>query len=618
MTRIIKIIFLILICFSARSQSPTGLPTVNTPQGYYNVGWYRSDSGIVNALGDTTVRSRFAGLQIFWQHSGSDSNIWFFDGVKYFRYLRTAQDIINVLGYVPSPAFTLTTIGSSGPATYTGNVLNIPSYTGGGGGGIGTLNGLTAATQTFATGTAGTDFNIVSSISTHTFNFPTASASNRGLLGTADFATFAAKQPQINGTGFVKATGTIISFDNTVYYPNSNPNSFISRTGVSANPPILYNSSTGVFSGDTSAGLTHFATQAFVLANQAAGTITGAGNLVPLFSTSVSGNTLIFALTNAAANTALTNSTGSPAAPAYGKINNATLSNSSVTIASTDFSGAGSVALGATLTLNINNNAVTYGKIQTVTANKLFGNPTGSTANGTEIPLGFGLKFVAGALVLDTANLKDTIFAANGLTAAGLTGDSIILGGRLYQNTTISGANAFALILDSFPAAAGRGLRWNLGSDAGYDLYYRDSVTNFLHRLAKGTPGQFLHIPLTGGYDWAAASGGGSGGLTTQRVTSGSSGTVTGSNYQYVIDPSSTLSAYAATLPASPTDGQVVVFLFGGTLPSGVIVTSMSVIANSGQAIIDNTPVTAVSVTAGNSAEYRWVAANSSWYRFKP
>jgi hypothetical protein len=35
-------------------------------------------------------------------------------------------------------AFTLTTLGSSGPATYTGGVLNIPSYSGGGGGGSGT------------------------------------------------------------------------------------------------------------------------------------------------------------------------------------------------------------------------------------------------------------------------------------------------------------------------------------------------------------------------------------------------------------------------------------------------------------------------------------------------
>lgn len=52
-------------------------------------------------------------------------------------------------------------------------------------GGISSLNALTASTQTFATGTSGSDFNINSSTSTHTFNIPSASTSNRGLVTTA-------------------------------------------------------------------------------------------------------------------------------------------------------------------------------------------------------------------------------------------------------------------------------------------------------------------------------------------------------------------------------------------------------------------------------------------------
>lgn len=58
------------------------------------------------------------------------------------------------------------------------------------GGGITTLNTLTGITQTFATGTSGTDFGISSSGTTHTFNIPTASASNRGALSTSDWTTF--------------------------------------------------------------------------------------------------------------------------------------------------------------------------------------------------------------------------------------------------------------------------------------------------------------------------------------------------------------------------------------------------------------------------------------------
>lgn len=82
----------------------------------------------------------------------------------------------------------------------------------GGGGGISTLNTLTASTQTFATGTSGTDFNISSVTSTHTFNFPSSSASNRGLLTSTDWSTFNGKQTALSGTGYVKFSGTTPSY----------------------------------------------------------------------------------------------------------------------------------------------------------------------------------------------------------------------------------------------------------------------------------------------------------------------------------------------------------------------------------------------------------------------
>lgn len=50
--------------------------------------------------------------------------------------------------------------------------------------GLTSLNALTASVQTMGTGTSGTDFNISSSGSAHTFNIPDASASNRGLVTT--------------------------------------------------------------------------------------------------------------------------------------------------------------------------------------------------------------------------------------------------------------------------------------------------------------------------------------------------------------------------------------------------------------------------------------------------
>lgn len=75
--------------------------------------------------------------------------------------------------------------------------------------GIGSLNGLTAPTQYFATGTSGTNFAISSSTATHTFNLPTASGSNRGALSSTDWTTFNSKVGGSGTTNYVsKFTGS--------------------------------------------------------------------------------------------------------------------------------------------------------------------------------------------------------------------------------------------------------------------------------------------------------------------------------------------------------------------------------------------------------------------------
>jgi hypothetical protein len=63
----------------------------------------------------------------------------------------------------------------------------IPSW---GSNGLYSLNGITSGTHSLTTGTTGTDFNISSSGSTHTFNLPDASPSARGAVttGTQTFA----------------------------------------------------------------------------------------------------------------------------------------------------------------------------------------------------------------------------------------------------------------------------------------------------------------------------------------------------------------------------------------------------------------------------------------------
>jgi len=66
--------------------------------------------------------------------------------------------------------------------------------------GLTALNGLTDQVQYFQTGTSGTDFNISSLVDIHTFNLPTASATNRGALSAADWTTFNSKQNSLTLT----------------------------------------------------------------------------------------------------------------------------------------------------------------------------------------------------------------------------------------------------------------------------------------------------------------------------------------------------------------------------------------------------------------------------------
>lgn len=79
-------------------------------------------------------------------------------------------------------------IALTGSQSISGN-LSVTGSINYGSGAIQSLNGLTGKVQTFAVGTSGTDFNIASAGTVHTFNLPDAGPLNRGVvnIGTQTF-----------------------------------------------------------------------------------------------------------------------------------------------------------------------------------------------------------------------------------------------------------------------------------------------------------------------------------------------------------------------------------------------------------------------------------------------
>jgi hypothetical protein len=106
--------------------------------------------------------------------------------------------------------------------------------------GINALNGLTVQVQNLAVGTSGTDFAISSASSTHTFNLPTASASNRGALSSGDWSTFNGKFNTPSGTTaqYVRGDGSLATFPTapTIYKSTTDQTAV---TGVTTNTKVV-------------------------------------------------------------------------------------------------------------------------------------------------------------------------------------------------------------------------------------------------------------------------------------------------------------------------------------------------------------------------------------------
>jgi len=120
---------------------------------------------------------------------------------------------------------------------------------------------------------------------------------------------------------------------------------------------------------------------------------------------------------------------------------NFSLGSGDVTSPTVSFNGSGAVALVTTIA----NNAVTYAKFQTVAANSVVGNPTGSTANAQAIPAsttGFALlsatNAAAGATTLGLGTTNNVQFNTVTVNNGSVGTNNAVFNGSVASNNTLT------------------------------------------------------------------------------------------------------------------------------------------------------------------------------------
>jgi hypothetical protein len=247
--------------------------------------------------------------------------------------------------------------------------------------GLTALNGLTKQAQYFAVGSTGTDFNISSSVDTHTFNIPSASASNRGLITTGTQTIAGTKT--FTGNSVFKNND---SGNPAVTFRNENGSGITAQWLTSANTVAgtIYNS--GLISTTPQGDLYGSAINSFTSSQLAASLTdeTGTGSAVfsasptftgvPIFGSSISNGTYTYTLPSATGTLALTSAlsdyvpyTGANQTLAMGTNNGITLTdtstNTSINITSSS-TGSGAILVnksGAGTGIRVDNNGTGFG-----------------------------------------------------------------------------------------------------------------------------------------------------------------------------------------------------------------------------------------------------------------
>ena len=196
--------------------------------------WLRKNGlDVAGSSGFVSVASRHGGVD---GHVLSSWN-YILDAVggDYYELVWSVDNTAITLHYYP---------GALPPPSAASAIFTVTQQAGiMAGTGMTALNGLSGAVQTISTGTTGTDFNVASSGANHQFNIPTASATNRGALSSANWTTFNGKQDTlVSGTNIKTVNG----------------NSLVGSGNVSIGPRLLgYSGITGTNTTGTTITISH-------------------------------------------------------------------------------------------------------------------------------------------------------------------------------------------------------------------------------------------------------------------------------------------------------------------------------------------------------------------------
>lgn len=163
--------------------------------------------------------------------------------------------------------------------------------------GLISLNNLTRQNQFFGIGTSGTDFAISSSVATHTFNLPVASAVNTGKLSSSDWSVFNNKL----------STATAAS----TYVPYTGANANVDLAGFS----LYLNNSQAIF-GRNSTGITAYALIGVNPSNKVSIDTSALG---VVFGGTIGNGTYTYTLPSATGTLALTSDISYPVTSVFGR-----------------------------------------------------------------------------------------------------------------------------------------------------------------------------------------------------------------------------------------------------------------------------------------------------------